>query len=106
MRQYEFRTYTYNSFEALERHKNDFNDMVAFLPKFDMGYHGLWTSPGDTEPRMFVLSSYAAGADPMEVVKRFMSSPEVAHLPSFRTGHEIVKVSSTFLQPGPGSPLT
>ena len=66
---------------------------------FGIEPHGIWTVKGSVEPRAFVLVSYAAGADPVAVVRRYMQSPEFAGEIKGWDPSNIVSVESTFLEP-------
>jgi hypothetical protein len=106
MRTYQLRVYELRSKEALDhyreviypRHLNSF-------PLFGVEAHGFWTAKDDVKPRLFVLVSYAPGADPDEITRRYMESKEFAHDVENFDVADIVNVESTTLMPSTGSPL-
>ncbi len=106
MRTFELRVYKLRTKEALDfyigeiypRHLNSFN-------LFGIEAHGFWTAREDVESRLFVLVSYAAGAEPGEVSRRYMQSTEFADdIRNFDVS-DIVSVESTILIPSTNSPL-
>lgn len=106
MRTYELRLYTLRTKEALDvyaatvypRHLHNFG-------LFGVEAHGLWTAKADAAHRIFVLVSYAEGADPGEVAQRYIQSPEAAHDASDFDVADILGVQSTILFPSASSPL-
>lgn len=107
MRTYELRVYTMRSKDALDFYK----DMIyprhlRSFPLFGIEAHGFWTAMADVQPRLFVLASYAAGEDPVEVARRYMQSKEFADDITNFDVSDIVNVASTFLTPSTSSPLT
>ena len=79
MRPYELRVYTLSSKEALDFYMNQvYPRHLSSFPRFGIEPHGIWTVKEGVKPRACVLVSYAAGADPVAVVRRYMQSPEFA----------------------------
>lgn len=106
MRTYEMRVYTLRTKEALDfyastvypRHLHNFG-------QFGVQAHGLWTQKDDVAHRIFVLVSYADGADPREVAQRYIQSPEAANDARGFDVEDILNVDSTILVPSANSPL-
>jgi hypothetical protein len=73
--------------------------------KFGVEPHGLWTQKDDAAHRAFVLVSYAEGADPIEVAKRYIKSPEAANDVRDFDIADILSVESTILAPSTNSTL-
>jgi hypothetical protein len=105
MRKYELRVYTLKSFQVLEEHRNSYAQVAKLFPKFDIGFHGLWTAPADAEPRLYVLCSYASDANPRQVEREFLQSAEMAAIAKNVDPTHVLGVSTTGLEAGPGSPL-
>lgn len=106
MQTYELRVYKLRTKEALDfyreviypRHLNSF-------PLFGIVAHGFWTAKEDTQPRLFVLVSYAADEEPDEISRRYMQSTEFAEDVRGFDVSNIVGVESTILIPSTSSPL-
>jgi len=106
MRPYELRVYTLSSKEALDFYMNQvYPRHLSSFPLFGIEPHGIWTVKDGVEPRAFVLVSYASGADPVAVVRRYMQSPEFADEIKDWDPSNIVSVESTFLEPTTSSRL-
>ncbi len=103
---FQLRIYTLRSAEALERYAAvHWARHVPSLAKFGVTTHGIWTQRGDDAHRLVAVVSYPGGADPAELERRFMASPEFA---SDMEGFEpegIVAVDTIRLNPTPSSPL-
>lgn len=100
MRSYELRLYTLSSKEALDFYTNQvYPRHLSSFPLFGIEPHGIWTVKESVEPRAAVLVSYAAGADPVTVVQRYMQSPEFAEEIEDWDPSNIVNVESTYLEP-------
>jgi hypothetical protein len=105
MRKFELRVYTLKSSDALDVHLNAYAQVAKLFPQFDIGFHGLWTAPADEEPKLYVLCSYAADVNPREVEQAFMQSTELAAIAKDVDASQLLGVSTTSLEAGPGSPL-
>jgi hypothetical protein len=106
MKTFELRVYTLRSREALVFYKdNIYPRHLRSFPLFGIEAHGFWTAPGDIQPRLFVLVSYAADEDPGEVARRYMDSTEFADAIRNFNVSDIVGVESTILVPSTNSPL-
>lgn len=76
MRTYFLRTYTLANHEDLDFYKDVvWTRHLNSCKEFDIEPHGIWTSPRDEEPRLYVLESFPEGSDPAEVGRRYMQSP-------------------------------
>ena len=106
MRTFELRVYTLRNKEALQFYAGQvYPRHLASAPLFDIEVHGFWTDKENAELRLFVLASYAAGAEPGKVVQRYMQSKEFGEDIRDFTVSDIIGVESTFLTPSTGSPL-
>ncbi len=43
--------------------------------EFGISIHGIWTSREDDAPRLYVLTSFPADADPVQIERDYMQSP-------------------------------
>jgi hypothetical protein len=71
------------------------------FPLFGTEAHGFWTAKEDVEPRLFVLTSYAAGEDSGEVAGRYMQGTEFADdIRNFNVRHRWRRIndSHTFIK--------
>lgn len=106
MRTFEMRVYSLRTREALDfyastvypRHLENFG-------QYGVEAHGLWTEKDDPAHRVFVLISYAEGADPGEVAQRYIQSPDAANDARGFDVADILAVESTILVPSASSPL-
>jgi hypothetical protein len=106
MRTFELRVYTLRTKEALDFYMNQvYPRHVSSFPRFGIEAHGIWTVKDNVDLRAFVLVSYAAGEDPVEVVRRYMQSAEFAEEITGWDASNIVRVESTILIPATSSPL-
>jgi hypothetical protein len=107
MRTFELRVYTLRTKEALDFYMNQvYPRHLRGFPLFGIEAQGIWTVKEEADLRAFVLVSYAAGADPVEVVRRYMQSPEFAEEITGWDVSNIVSVESTILTPATSSRLT
>src|SRR6202023_644409 len=106
MRTFELRVYMLRTKEALDFYMEQiYPRHLRSFPLFGIEAHGFWTAKEDVEPRLFVLSSYAAGEEPGEASRRYMQSTEFAEdIRDFNIS-DIVGVDSTILIPSTSSPL-
>ena len=106
MRTFELRVYKLRTKEALDFYMNQiYPRHLSSFPLFGIEAHGFWTAKEDTDSRLFVLASYAAGEEPGEVAWRYMQSKEFAEdIRNFDVS-DIVGVESTILIPSTSSPL-
>jgi hypothetical protein len=107
MRTFELRVYTLRTKEALDFYMNQvYPRHLGSFPRFGIEAHGIWTAKEDVGRRAFVLVSYAAGEDPIEVVRRYMQSAEFAEEITGWDVSDTVSVESTILIPTTSSRLT
>jgi hypothetical protein len=106
MRTFELRVYTLRTREALDFYINEiYPRHLGSFPLFGIEAHGFWTAREDEDPRLFVLASYPEGAEPGELVRRYMQSAEFGEdIRNFDIS-SIVGVTSTILLPTASSPL-
>lgn len=101
----QLRTYTLRSPQALHRYATA--HWARHLPTFEtfgVTTHGVWTERGDAN-RLVALIGYPAGADPDQLTRRIMASPEfAADMAGFDVG-DIVDVQTTLLDSTPFSPI-
>ncbi len=106
MRAYEMRVYTLRTKEALEFYASTvYPRHLRIFSLFGVEAHGLWTKKDDVAHRMFVLVSYAEGADPVEIAERYIQSPEAVNDARGFDVADILGVESTILVTSASSPL-
>jgi hypothetical protein len=106
MRVYELRIYSLATREDLDFYKDViYPRHLTSFPKHGLRAHGFWTSPGDEEHRLFVLMSMDEGADPAEVGRRYMQSPEFLGDVDGFDPSKILGVEVAELRPTASSPL-
>jgi hypothetical protein len=103
---FQLRTYTLRSPEALHQYATV--HWARHLPTFEtfgVITHGVWTDRSDDTNRLVALIGYPPGAEPDELTRRIMASPEfAADMAGFDVG-DIVDVQTTLLDPTPFSPI-
>lgn len=106
MRTFELRVYTLRNRQALDLYAGTvYPRHLSNFGLFGVEAHGLWTARDDEAHRAFVLVSYAEGADPVEVARRYIQSPEAAEDTSGFDVADILGVESTILTPSASSLL-
>jgi hypothetical protein len=106
MRTFELRKYTLRGKEALNIYMNQiYPRHLGSFPLFGIEPHGIWTVQDSAESQAFVLVSYREGEDPVDVVRRYMGSPEFAEETKDWDRSNVVAVQSTILTPSTSSPL-
>ncbi|GAB2641052.1 NIPSNAP family protein [Prescottella soli] len=103
---FQLRIYTLRSTEALQQYaKVHWARHVATFTKFGVTTHGVWTERSGGASRLVALIDYPPGADPEQVTRQVMASPEFASdMAGFDTD-EIVDVQSMLLDPTSFSPI-
>ncbi len=103
---FQLRTYTLRSPEALRQYATvHWARHLATFETFGVTTHGVWTERGGDANRLVALIGYPPGADPDQLTRRIMASPEfVADMAGFDAG-DIVDVRTTLLDPAPFSPI-
>lgn len=96
----QLRIYTLRSAEALHRYATvHWARHTATFESFGVTTHGVWTERADGRNRLVALIRYPAGADPAELTRQIMASPEFAtDMAGFDTG-DIIDVQSILLDP-------
>ncbi|AQT79348.1 NIPSNAP domain-containing protein [Mycolicibacterium litorale] len=102
----QLRIYTLRSPEALRRYAAV--HWARHLPTFT-GFGvttlGVWTEQSDGANRLVALVRYPPGADPEQLTRRIMASPEFAADMAGFDVTEIVDVQTLPLEPTPFSPI-
>jgi hypothetical protein len=103
---FQLRIYTLRTPEALQRYARVHwaRHLVTFT-SFGVTIHGVWTEQSDRAIRLVALIRYPAGADPEELTRHIMASPEFAVDMAGFDVDEIVDVASMLLDPTSFSPI-
>ncbi len=103
---FQLRIYTLRSPEALRQYATV--HWARHLPTFEtfgITPHGVWTEhPGDAH-RLVALIGYPPGADPEQLTRQIMASPEFAVDMAGFDANDIVDVQSLLLEPTSFSPI-
>jgi len=103
---FQLRTYTLRSPEALEQYANvHWARHLATFTTFGVTTHGVWTERRGGANRLVALIRYPQGADPEQLTRYVMSSPEFAADMAGFNVDEIVDVQSVQLDPTSFSPI-
>ena len=97
---FQLRIYTLRSPEALRRYATV--HWARHLPTFEtfgVTTHGVWTERSGGANRLVALIRYPAGADPEQLTRHAMTSPEFAADMAGFDADEIVDVQSVLLDP-------
>jgi hypothetical protein len=103
---FQLRTYTLRSPEALHQYATV--HWARHLPTFEtfgVTTHGVWTERGGDANRLVALIGYPVGADPDQLTRQIMASPEFAADMAGFDVEDIVDVQTTLLDPTPFSPI-
>lgn len=103
---FQLRIYTLRSPEALRRYATV--HWARHLPTFEtfgVTTHGVWTERSGGANRLVALIRYPAGADPEQLTRHAMTSPEFAADMAGFNADEIVDVQSVLLDPTSFSPM-
>lgn len=103
---FQLRAYTLRSPEALRQYATV--HWARHLPTFEafgVTTHGVWTERGGGANRLVALIGYPPGADPDQLTRRIMASPEFAADMAGFDIDDIVDVRTTLLDPTPFSPI-
>lgn len=96
----QLRIYTLRSSDALRQYATvHWARHLATFPKFGVTTHGVWTECRGGANRLVALIRYPTGADPEELTRRIMASPEFAADMAGFDVDEIVDVESMLLEP-------
>ena len=97
---YRLRVYTVKDSASLAVHRDvHYPRHFGSFAEFGISIQGIWTSPGDDAPRLYVLTIFPADADPVQIERDFMQSPGFkADMEGFDRSN-IVRVETTLLAP-------
>jgi hypothetical protein len=103
---FQLRIYTLRSPEALKRYAmvHWARHLTTFMT-FGVTTHGVWTERSGGANRLIALIRYPPGADPAQLTRNIMSSPEFAADMAGFNADEIVDVQSALLDPTSFSPI-
>ncbi|OBG32642.1 NIPSNAP family protein [Mycobacterium sp. E3198] len=103
---FQLRTYTLRSPEALRRYAVvHWARHLATFETFGVTTHGVWTELGGDANRLVALIGYPEGADPDQLTRHIVASPEfAADMAGFDVA-DIVDVRTTLLDPTAFSPI-
>ena len=103
---FQLRIYTLRSPEALQQYAVvHWARHLATFTAFGVATHGVWTEVSGGANRLVALIRYPAGADPDQLTRHIMTSPEFAtDMAGFDAG-EIVDVQSVLLDATSFAPI-
>ena len=104
---FQLRIYTLRSPEALQRYATvHWARHLATFTTFGVTTHGVWTERSGGANRLVALIRYPLGADPEQLTRQVMTSPQfAADMAGFHADDEIVDVQSVLLDPTSFSPI-
>jgi hypothetical protein len=103
---FQLRIYTLGSTEALAQYvRVHWARHLKTFASFGVTTHGVWTEHSDRANRLLALIRYPAGADPEQLTRHIMTSPEFAADMAGFDVNEIVDVASVLLDPTSFSPI-
>jgi hypothetical protein len=103
---FQLRIYTLRTPEVLQQYATvHWARHLSTFTSFGVTIHGVWTDQSDRANRLVALICYPAGADPEELTRHIMASPEFAADMAGFDIDEIVDVQSTLLDPASFSPI-
>ena len=104
---FQLRIYTLRSPEALQRYATvHWARHLPTFKTFGVTTHGVWTEPSGGANRLVALIDYPSGADPEQLTRHIMTSPQfAADMAGFNADDEIVDVQSVPLDPTSFSPI-
>ena len=103
---FQLRIYTLRSPEALQQYATvHWARHLATFTTFGVTTHGVWTERSGGANRLVALIRYSPGADPEQVTRQAMTSPEFAADMAGFDVSEIVDVQSILLDPTSFSPI-
>ena len=103
---FQLRIYTLRSPEALRQYATvHWARHLTTFPTFGVTTHGVWTEREGGTNRLVALIRYPAGADPDELTRRCMASPEFAADMAGFDPAEIVDVQTVPLDAASFSPI-
>jgi NIPSNAP len=103
---FQLRIYTLRSHKALQQYATvHWARHLATFKTFGVTTHGVWTEPSGGANRLVALIHYPPGADPEQLTRQVMTSPEFAADMAGFDVNEIVDVQSVPLNPASFSPI-
>ena len=103
---FQLRIYTLRSPEALQQYATvHWARHLATFKTFGVTTHGVWTERSGGANRLVALIRYPPGADPEQLTRHAMTSPEFAADMAGFNANEIVDVQSVPLDPTSFSPI-
>jgi NIPSNAP len=103
---FQLRIYTLRSPEALQQYaKVHWARHLTTFTTFGVSTHGVWTERSDSANRLVALIGYPPGADPEQLTRQVMTSPQFAADMDGFDPNEIVDVQSALLDPTSFSPI-
>jgi hypothetical protein len=103
---FQLRIYSLRSPEALRRYADvHWARHLATFAAFGVTTHGVWTEHADDANRLVALIGYPPAADPDEITRRVMASPEFAADMAGFDVDDILNVQTTLLDPTAFSPI-
>jgi hypothetical protein len=103
---FQLRIYRLRSPEALRRYADvHWARHLATFAVFGVTTYGVWTDHTDNANRLVALIGYQPAADPDEITRRVMASPEFAADMAGFDVTDILEVQTTLLDPTASSPI-
>ncbi|MCV7253379.1 NIPSNAP family protein [Mycolicibacterium fluoranthenivorans] len=103
---FQLRIYRLRSPEALRRYADvHWARHLATFAVFGVTTYGVWTDHTDNANRLVALIGYQPAADPDEITRRVMASPEFAADMAGFDVTDILEVQTTLLDPTAFSPI-
>jgi hypothetical protein len=103
---FQLRIYTLRSTEALRQYAAVHWDRhLPTFSTFGVATHGVWTERSGGANRLVALISYPPGADPQELTRQIMTSPQFSADMAGFDSDEIIDVQSVLLDPTSFSPI-
>ena len=103
---FQLRIYTLRSPEALQQYATvHWARHLAAFETFGVTTHGVWTERSGGANRLVALIGYPPGADPEQLTRDVMTSPEFAADMAGFDANDIVDVQSALLDPTSFSPI-
>ena len=103
---FQLRIYTLRSPEALQQYATvHWARHLTTFKTFGVTTHGVWTEQSGGANRLVALIRYPPGADPEQLTRQVMTSPEFAADMAGFNVNEIVDVQSIPLNPTSFSPI-
>ena len=103
---FQLRIYTLRSPEALQQYATvHWARHLATFTTFGVITHGVWTEQSGGANRLVALIRYPKGADPEQLTRHIMTSPEFAADMAGFNADEIIDVQSALLDPTSLSPI-